>query len=219
MIKIKICGITGVKEALAAAEAGADYLGFVFAASRRRISPEQASFIIQTLKQLRLNIYTAGIFVNSPPEEINAIATKLGIDWIQLSGDENWEYCRKIEKPIIKVIHVTEASEASCILQEIKTGYQLLPEERLVFLLDTGIKGISGGTGQTFNWNLAKVICKTQPVFIAGGLTPDNVKNLISEVQPAGVDVSSGVETEGKKDIQKIRAFIETVKSSIGGNT
>jgi phosphoribosylanthranilate isomerase len=218
VIKIKICGINGIQEALAAAEAGADYLGFVFAPSRRRISQEQATLTIRTLKQLGINILTAGVFVNSSPEEVNTIADKSGLDWIQLSGEENWEYCRKIEKPIIKVIHVTESSDASCILQEIQTGYQLLPAERLIFLLDTGIKGTHGGTGQTFNWNLAKTVCKTQPVFIAGGLTPDNVQDLISTVHPAGVDVSSGVETEGKKDIQKIRAFIKAVRSSIGGN-
>jgi len=218
MIKIKICGIKRIKEALAAAEDGADYLGFVFAPSRRRILPEQATFIIRTLKQRGINIQTVGVFVNSTPEEVNTIADKSGLDWIQLSGEENWEYCRKIEKPIIKVIHVTESSDASCILQEIQTGYQYLPEERLIFLLDTGIKGTSGGTGQTFNWNLAKTVCKTQPVFIAGGLTPDNVQDLIRTVHPTGVDVSSGVETEGKKDIQKIRAFIEAVRSSIGGN-
>ena len=152
------------------------------------------------------------MFVNLPASDVNFIAEACRLDWVQLSGRETWDYCKDIHKPIIKTIHISPKTTTETILAEIKHGYRQLSRERLVFLLDTQAKNTHGGTGQIFNWQIAKEISRQYPVMIAGGLTPDNVGLLIKEVNPWGVDVSSGVETEGQKDINKIKDFIKKAR-------
>jgi phosphoribosylanthranilate isomerase len=206
-----------VSQALEAASAGADFLGLVFAKSRRQVTQKQAIEIIQMIQALKssngsLIPEITGVFVNTPSEYVNYIAEVCRLDRVQLSGDETWQYCQSIERPVIKVLHIREDSTAENIINNMKNGYDLIPQEKLVCMLDSGFKGAYGGTGKTFDRKLAKEVSARFPMMIAGGITPENVKQLVEEVNPWGVDVSSGVETEGKKDCRKIRDFIRAVK-------
>jgi phosphoribosylanthranilate isomerase len=214
MTMIKICGLSEVEHALAAARAGADLLGFVFAPSRRRVSPEQALTIIEAVRSLKPHPEIAGVFTNEKADELNRLADQLGLDWVQLSGDETLDYCQEIKRPIIKVIHVSREKTAGQVLDEIATGRQLTPHGKLVYLLDTHAGDAYGGTGKTFDWSLAREVAAKFPVIVAGGLNPENVARLVGEARPWGVDVSSGVESNGQKDIGKIRAFITAVRET-----
>ncbi len=214
MTKIKICGITEAHQAVAAAEAGADYIGMVFARSSRQINPNRAARIVHAVKQTIESSQTVGVFVNSTVIDINFIAESCRLDWVQLSGDESWEFCQQIKKPVIKALPVFTNSTAAQILKEIKKGYSYLAPDHLKILMDSRIKGAFGGTGKSFDWKLAREVSSKYPVFIAGGLDADNVAQLINEVNPWGVDVSSGVENKGVKDIERIKQFIQAVKAA-----
>jgi phosphoribosylanthranilate isomerase len=212
MPQVKICGISDIEHALATAEAGADYLGLVFAPSKRQISPQNAARIVHEVQKLAKPPQIVGVFVHSPVNDVNFIADFCKLDCVQLSGDENWDYCLSIKKPIIKAIHVHTRATAEEIIDEIKKGYGFLPADNLRFLLDSKVKGSFGGTGQAFDWKVAKEVSLKYPVLVAGGLEPNNVGQMVHEVKPWGVDVSSGVETGGKKDVEKIRLFVQRAK-------
>jgi phosphoribosylanthranilate isomerase len=212
--RIKICGIRDKAHALAAVEAGADFIGLVFAPSPRQVSPAQAYEIATAVKKSSDTTQVVGVFVNAPASDVNRIADFCALDCVQLSGDESWEYCQEFKKTIIKVIHVSSGQKTDEILADIETGYQLLPEKELVCLLDSRVGGAYGGTGQVFNWQLAREVSVKFPVMIAGGLTAANVGQLVREVKPWGVDVSTGVESNSLKDASKIRAFVKVVRST-----
>jgi phosphoribosylanthranilate isomerase len=212
-MKVKICGLMAEKEAKAAASAGADYLGLVLAPSRRQVDAEKARQIVVQVKDTYPVPEIVGVFVNRPAEEVNSIARTCSLDRVQLCGEESWDYCRDIEKPLIKVIHITTATRASDVLQEMENSRSWVLEKNSLILLDSLSPGAFGGTGQTFDWQLAAEISARFPVLVAGGLTPQNVGEMIRIVKPWGVDVSSGVETEGKKDILKIRNYIQAAKA------
>lgn len=212
MTQVKICGIRGKAHALAAAEAGADFIGLVFAPSQRRVTLTQALEIVSAVKKGANMVQVVGVFVNAPASEVNEVADSCCLDWIQLSGNESWEYCRQIKKPIIKAVRVSKGQHPQKISIALDIGTKVLNNQRYIYLLDSQVKGKYGGTGVTFDWSQARPVAERFPVIIAGGLTPENVARVIEMVAPWGVDASSGVEVGGVKDIIKIRAFIEAVR-------
>ena len=187
MTKIKICGLSDIESALVAARAGTDFLGLVFAPSRRQISPEKALPLIEAVCGLGNPPAVVGVFVNLPAHEINQIADYCRLDWVQLSGNETWRYCRKIERTVIKVIHISTDKNTEKILHEIDISHRLHLKHDPICLLDSQAKDIYGGTGETFNWQIASEVSARFPVIIAGGLTPTNVGQLVREVRPLGV--------------------------------
>jgi phosphoribosylanthranilate isomerase len=213
MTHIKICGIRDKAHALIAVEAGADFIGLVFAPSQRQVSPAKACEIASAVKKSSDATKVVGVFVNAPSSQVNELSDFCALDWVQLSGDESWEYCLEVVRPVIKAIRVDEQSLEE-IYAKLSAGSKLLPVQGFITLLDSRVEGKYGGTGKTFNWNLAREVAKKFPVIIAGGLDPKNVARLIERVAPWGVDVSSGVETGGIKDIVKIEAFIEAVRKA-----
>lgn len=200
-MKIKICGLRDAGHALLAAELGADLLGFVFADSPRRISPEQARRIIAELPS---SVGKVGVFVNSDLAVINDIISYCGLDLAQLHGEETPEYCLAVQAPVIKAWRVTDKYSPA----------ELEPYRDCVemFLLDTYVKGTVGGTGRTFDWSVVRKAAGFGNIILAGGLTPENVALAIEDAAPYGVDVSSGVETDGCKDAAKIEAFIKQAR-------
>lgn len=213
MTCVKICGIKDKINALAAVEAGADFIGLMFAPSQRQVSPAQAHEIANAIRKSSDATKVVGVFVNTPSSKVNELADFCALDWVQLSGDESWEYCREVIRPIIKAIRVgRQSSEELCA--ELSDGDKLLPPQRFIAHLDSQVEGKYGGTGESFNWDLAQEVAKRFPVIVAGGLDPENVATLIERVAPWGVDVSSGVETKGVKDIAKIKTFIQAVRKA-----
>jgi phosphoribosylanthranilate isomerase len=213
MTRVKICGIRDKNNALAAVEAGADFIGLVFAPSKRQVTPTQACEIVSAVKKSSDATKVVGVFVDAPASQVNEIADFCALDCVQLSGDESWEYCREIVEPIIKAIRIGQQSPEE-LCAELSAGGDLLPAQRFITLLDSQVEGKYGGTGESFNWNLAQKVAEKFPVIIAGGLDPKNVARLIETVRPWGVDVSSGVESNGLKDASKIKAFVKAVRST-----
>ncbi len=213
MTHVKICGIRDKVHALAAAEAGADFIGLVFALSPRQVKPHDAREIVDAISKSGCVVKTVGVFVNTPASKVNAIADLCHLDWVQLSGDETWQYCLKVNRPIIKAVRPgTRNPDDVCA--ELALGAKMLSTQVFVGLLDSKVEGRYGGTGITFDWGLAQLVATRFPVMMAGGLTPENVAEAIQMVAPWGVDVSSGVEVEGVKDVARIRAFIEAARSA-----
>jgi phosphoribosylanthranilate isomerase len=202
MVRIKICGITNSGDALLAAELGAHALGFIFyPKSPRYVTPDQARHIIGQLPPL---VATVGVFVDEDAATVREIASLAGLDWIQLHGGESPEYCRSLGRRVIKSFRV-KGKEIYAQL----TKYEGVAQ---AFLLDTYKPGTPGGTGETFDWQVARQANTCRPIILAGGLTPDNVAEAIRVAQPAAVDVASGVEAAlGRKDPERLRAFIAAV--------
>lgn len=200
---VKICGITSLEDARAAVEEGADALGFMFyAKSSRNLSPEKAAEIIGNLPA---SVRKVGVFVDAPIEEIKAVVLTTGVDTIQLHGGESPDICAALTGvTVYKAFRVKDATSLAHLKDYCVAGW----------LLDSYVPGAHGGTGATFNWDLAAAAIKLgTPVILAGGLTPANVEEAIRKVHPYGVDVSSGVESApGKKDREKIRAFIQAAR-------
>ena len=212
MTRIKICGVTEVFHARAAVEAGADLIGVIFAPSPRQVAYEKAKEIAVAVKKYRVPV--VGVFVNMPAATVNSVASSCGLDWVQLSGDESWEYCQQIEKPLIKAIHISPTLSEGELLAHLEDGERWLDSRPPLYLLDTLVEGKYGGTGQTFFWQVAKRAAAKYPIIIAGGLKPANVSRVVARLRPWGVDVSSGVESKGVKDVDKIKAFVQAVRSA-----
>jgi len=212
LTKIKICGITGVAYAQAAIEAGADLIGVVFAPSPRRVTYEKAREIAAAAKEHYLPV--VGVFVNMPATTVNAVAIFCGLDWVQLSGDEGWDYCREIEKPLIKTIRIMPEWDEEKLMAHLEEWQKELGDRSPIYLLDTFAEDRYGGTGRAFAWGITRRAVERFPVIIAGGLKPQNVAEVVAKLRPWGVDVSSGVESKGVKDVKKINAFIQAVRST-----
>ncbi|HLS60007.1 MAG TPA: phosphoribosylanthranilate isomerase [Virgibacillus sp.] len=199
---VKICGIKTMEIAQIASDSGADLLGFVFAPSKRQITPKDAAQIAQNLPHSVLKV---GVFVNETAESIIQIADEVGLNIIQLHGEETPDILPKLGYPTIKAFPIDGIT---------RTNVRAFPSNYT--LVDSPKGRYHGGTGQPFNWNLATHLAQEQDkLILAGGLTPDNVNEAIRIVQPYGVDVSSGVETNGKKDSHKIKQFIKNVKGCL----
>lgn len=218
MTAIKICGLSDIESALVAAETGADLIGMVFASGRRQVFPEKARQIAEAVHQSKTHPKVVGVFVNSTYQEVNRIVEYCQLDMVQLSGDETWSYCQEVQCPIIKVIHITPVTTETYIERELERGKKVL-ENGFTCLLDTKVGGIYGGTGETFNWNLAREIAEQYQIIVAGGLTSENVGELVTQIRPWGIDVSTGVETNSRKDPGKIRDFITTVRNIDSGRS
>lgn len=216
MVKIKVCGLSETGDALAAAGAGADFLGLVFAPGRRRVSPERAGKITETILRLKNRPVLVGVFVNEPYRYVNNMAERCRLDYVQLSGSESWKYCSDIDYPVIKAVHIETGTGADDVLDEIQRGYRFCSDKDLIVLLDTKSKALWGGTGRIFDWSVARDVAAVFPVMVAGGLNPANVAGLIKEARPWGVDVSSGVETLGRKNEARIRDFIAKARQADG---
>lgn len=202
MTRIKICGITHLKDALTAVDAGADALGFIFVPDTPRfVNSDQVAAIVAELPPF---VTTVGIFANKDAAKIKTIADQCRLDAVQLHADVTPEFCRNLDKKVIKVVRVKDESSLS-ILSDYDVN---------AFLLDTYVEGKMGGTGKVFDWNLALRAKHYGRIIVAGGLKPDNVVQAVRRVKPYGVDVGSGVESEpGRKDSDKIRKFVDAVKS------
>lgn len=201
MVRVKICGMTNIEDALAAVRFGADALGFIFYhKSPRYISPVKAGEIISLLPPF---VTTVGVFVNEQVEVMQDIVNSTGIDVVQLHGDEQPEVCQHFKR-VVKVFRVRDKESL------LKMGKYNVS----AFLLDTYTDHAFGGTGHTFDWNIACEVKHHGSVILAGGLTPENIERAIKMVDPYGVDVVSGVEghEKGKKDIHKMKMFIERAK-------
>ena len=218
MTRIKICGIKEEAQALELAGAGIDFIGLVFAPSRRQVTMSQARKIASAVKSVKGSPEVVGVFVNTPATTIKKIVETCDLDWVQLSGDEPWMLCRELDLPVIKVIRVSRNYKAEQICADLEYGDKMLAKQKHVFHLDSNARDKYGGSGMKFDWNLAVPIARRFPVIIAGGLTPDNVQEAIQLIKPWGVDVSSGVETKGVKDMEKILKFIENVRKADAKN-
>ncbi len=215
MTLVKICGISRTEDAIAAAEAGADFVGLIFADSRRQVDEARATSIVAALTDAKSRPRTVGVFVNDDIDEINRLAGVCRLDMVQLSGDEPSDYCRQIERTVFRVVHVTPGTTGGEILASLKKE-RLLSGEHVRIALDTGSETAYGGTGERFDWSVAADVAREVPLVLAGGLTPDNVAEAIAVVKPWAVDVSSGVETGGTKDAALIRAFVSQVRRADG---
>jgi phosphoribosylanthranilate isomerase len=152
-----------------------------------------------------------GVFVNQPLAEVNRIAEECDLDYVQLSGDETTEYCRSLGRPFIKAIRLREGCGDDA-LREDMSRFMAEGGQGSLFLLDTFLPGVYGGSGRSWDWKRAASLARSFPLLVAGGLTPENVAAVVAAVQPWGVDVSSGVESHGVKDVDKIAAFIRAAK-------
>jgi phosphoribosylanthranilate isomerase len=239
MTRVKICGCMRVADAVAAAEAGADFIGIMFADSRRRVSPEEASQIVRAagtpLREMeqdeppplhpgrfetidawfehgagaldrllaRKRPLVVGVFEDQDAETVNEIAAETGIDLVQLSGSEPWSDCLLVNRPAINVLRTRPGTSAADILASVEPG------AAIAVMLDS-----SRGTGTTGDWAAARAVAERLPLWLAGGLSANNVAQTIHDVRPWAVDVSSGVETDGAKDRAKIAAFVRAVRQA-----
>jgi phosphoribosylanthranilate isomerase len=201
-VRIKICGLTRLDDALGAARLGADALGFNFwPRSRRFVPPEAAGAIV---RRLPAGVVTFGVFVDPTREEVLAAVAASGVGVVQLHGDEPPALCASLPFPLVKAIRVESSASLA----------QLASYEVRAFLLDAPSAGY-GGSGRTFDWALAAEVARELPVLLAGGLAPENVAEAVRTVRPLAVDVASGVESApGVKDLARVASFIRAAKEA-----
>lgn len=207
-MNVKICGITNLEDARFCAGAGADFLGFIqYPASPRYVDPEMAKQIIAWVYGPR----PVGVFVNEDAETVNRICETAGFQFAQLHGDESPEVCADVECTVIKAFRIAPDESVDAI----RTRMEPYRDIADYFLLDTHHPTLWGGTGVTFDWDIARRLAADFPVFLAGGLSADNVAEAVHTVEPFGVDLSSSLEAHpGKKDLDKVGAFFEALQKT-----
>jgi len=217
---VKICGTTNLEDALAAVDAGADALGFVFAESPRRMEPTVVGKIARSIPE---HVEKVGVFVDETVGRIREIVEEAGLTAVQLHGDETKDFVGPVVQQVgrgrpLRVIPAFSMQRIRHLLLQGGFIFKLPPPIDTV-LIDSGAEGKRGGTGHTWEWEMEKAVvkdvCSNCHVVVAGGLTPTNVGDAIRILRPWGVDVASGVECEpGKKDHEKVRAFVKAAKST-----
>ncbi len=213
---VKICGVRSLDDALVAARAGADYVGMVFVPGRRRrVEPEAARIITSGLRDSDFEgPKSVGLFGDQPLDEVLDTIATAGLDYVQLCGEESLDYCRAVleRAGVIKALHVANDDSHDAIAG-VANRIDAFAAAGCTVTLDSQVVGLHGGTGQSFDWSIAAQLAADGRRFLlAGGLTPDNVSEAVAVVRPWGVDVSSGVETDGVKDHAKIRQFVSNAR-------
>jgi len=200
---VKICGITRLEDARYASAAGADLLGFIqYPESPRYIPPAQAKEIIEWVYGSK----SVGVFVNASADEVNRVAEQAGFDYVQLHGTESPEFLPLIERPVIKAIRVMHDASS----EQIRNALQPYAEHAEYLLLDTHSTSLWGGTGESFNWRLARELSGYFPLILAGGISAANVEEALLTMRPTGIDLSSSLEeAPGLKDFDKMGAFFD----------
>ncbi len=219
-MRFKICGLRDAANALVAADAGADFVGFNFVPGvRRRIPVEDARAAIDELRQRCDGTppRVVGLFADQPADEVNSTVDACGLDLVQLCGQESGDYMRLVDAPVIKMLRVRDDdSLEEAVARTMRDADALVSDGHRVHL-EGYVPGAKGGTGHTFDWRVAERVAEQHGIILAGGLDPGNVRPAIDAVSPWAVDVSSGVETDGVKDPAKIRAFAAAVRESPKG--
>jgi len=242
MTLVKICGNRTPDDVLAAADAGADFVGMIFAESSRHVTVDQAQAMVRALgaplaehelalpppaqPRAREEIeswfrhgaevveayleakrpLTVGVFADQSIDEVNEIAEEVGVDLVQLSGDESWEDCLLVTRQVIQIVHVSPLDSPSDPFEAVQPGFSI------ALGLDSAHGPYRGGSGRPFDWKVARRVADRIPMMLMGGLSPDNVIEAIRTVEPWIVDVASGTETDGEKDYDKVNAFVEAVQ-------
>lgn len=242
MTLVKICGNRTPADVIAAADAGADFVGIVFAESKRQVDVEEAQAMVRALgaplaehelampppaqPHAREEIepwfrhgaevveayleakrpLTVGVFADQPIDEVNELAEEAGVDLVQLSGDERWEDCLLVTRQVIQIVHVSPLDSPSDPFEGVQPGFAI------ALGFDAAHGQYRGGSGRTFDWEVARLVADRIPIMLAGGLTSENVGEAITAVEPWIVDVSSGTETDGVKDHDRVRAFVNAVR-------
>ena len=203
MVKVKVCGITSVRDACLAAESGANAIGLVFAPSPRSVTVEAAWEVAAAVPD---GVSKVGVFVNSSPEEVLAVAGEVGLDFAQLHGEESPEAVAAVREGgfrVIKALRVRDAGSLE-VIEDYGADY---------FLLDTYSAKARGGTGERFDWGVAKALRGCANIIVSGGLAPENVREAIRYFEPYGVDASSSLEdTPGTKNGERVRRFVSAAK-------
>ena len=214
MTHVKVCGFRSAEPLIAAVGAGADAVGLVFVPSaRRRLTADEARAVLDEVRASgRALPPVVGLFADQPLDEVQQTVASVGLDAVQLCGSEGVEYATQLGVPVYKVISIDADTPISAQMPRIMVLQQrhALAGHRIV--LDAQAPGEYGGTGRQFDWDLAADFAGAFAMCLAGGLSPENVKEAVERVRPWGVDVSSGVETDGEKDPAKVRVFVEAVR-------
>lgn len=215
--RFKVCGLKRSEDALAAIGEGAHFIGLIFAPSKRQLTAEAAHGILEEARTAYGSDgempEAVGVFVNASADEVNRTAEYCRLDRIQLHGDETLEYCSGIERPVFKVVRIEAGARGDELLTALEEELGAIVDAGHTPMLDTVSKGpYYGGTGETFDWGLATKLARKFDFVLSGGLNPENVGRAIEQIGPWVVDVSSGVESDGVKDPEKIRTFARAVE-------
>ncbi len=208
----KICGVRSIGSAFAATEGAASYIGFNFVTSSKRlIQADEAKTIVKAIKDNYLpsnRPTTVGVFANQPLLYVNSVAEYCELDMVQLSGDEPFAFAQRVSYPVIKAIKVDTSESRESELKRRDQLAKLAEKLNVIIILDKYDPHLQGGTGQAHDWHLAAELAKHHLFFLSGGLNLQNVEEAVLSVRPFGIDVASGIETDGKDDASKISEFL-----------